>query len=104
MPRPVPRMTSSSREARLVGGRLAGLPALARDRPGHARPVRITDLIKASMRTSYAGIGMIEPPRGDLEGWWSRWITRDHRLVYGVTGVGDDQILEIAPGRWPVDS
>ncbi|MCJ2065630.1 type II toxin-antitoxin system YoeB family toxin [Methylobacterium sp. J-088] len=56
------------------------------------------------MRTSYAGIGMIEPPRGDLEGWWSRWITRDHRLVYGVTGVGDDQILEIAPGRWPVDS
>jgi toxin YoeB len=31
-----------------------------------------------------------------LQGWWSRRITGEHRLVYRVSGKGDQQQLEIA--------
>ncbi|MCJ2070139.1 Txe/YoeB family addiction module toxin [Methylobacterium sp. J-030] len=65
--------------------------------------VRINDLINASMRTPFAGIGKVEPLRGNLKGWWSRRITGNHRLVYRVTGVGEDQVLEIAQCRWHYD-
>ena len=64
--------------------------------------VRIDDLIKASMRTPFAGIGKVAPLRGNLKGWLPR-ITGEHRLVYRVKGV-DEQVLEIAQCRWHYDT
>ncbi len=34
------------------------------------------------MRTPYEGIGKPEALKGDLQGYWSRRITHEHRLVY----------------------
>ncbi|MEU1888112.1 Txe/YoeB family addiction module toxin [Micromonospora rifamycinica] len=46
---------------------------------------RINDLIADIMRNEYEGIGKPEPLRGELSGFWSRRIDREHRLVYRVT-------------------
>ena len=43
---------------------------------------RINALIKSCMRTPFAGIGKPEALKGDLQGYWSRRITSEHRLVY----------------------
>lgn len=43
---------------------------------------RINDLIKNCMRTPFEGIGKPEGLKGDLQGYWSRRITSEHRLVY----------------------
>lgn len=52
---------------------------------------RINDLIKSIGRDGGAeGLGKPEPLRGDLQGFWSRRITREHRLVYTVA---DDDVL-----------
>ncbi len=61
---------------------------------------RINDLIGECLRTPFAGTGKPEPLRGQLQGWWSRRITIEHRLVYRVRGQGDDQQLEIAQCRF----
>ncbi len=45
---------------------------------------RIDALIKAIGRDPFRGMGKPEPLRGPLSGWWSRRITREHRLVYRV--------------------
>jgi toxin YoeB len=45
-------------------------------------------MIKGSIRTAFAGIGKPEPLRGDMAGWWSRRIDREHRLVYRPTEDG----------------
>ncbi len=37
------------------------------------------------MRNGYEGIGKPEPLRGELSGFWSRRIDREHRLVYRST-------------------
>ncbi|MGD0636067.1 MAG: Txe/YoeB family addiction module toxin [Beijerinckiaceae bacterium] len=49
---------------------------------------RINDLIKDCARSPFIGIGKPEPLRGPLSGWWSRRITREHRLVYSVLEEG----------------
>ncbi|MDZ7613400.1 MAG: Txe/YoeB family addiction module toxin [Flavobacteriaceae bacterium] len=51
---------------------------------------RINDLIKNCMRTPFEGIGKPESLKGDLQGYWSRRITSEHRLVYKYI---DEQIL-----------
>lgn len=61
---------------------------------------RLNALIKECMRAPSKGIGKPEPLRGDLQGWWSRRITVEDRLVYRVTGKGDAQQLEIAQCRY----
>ncbi|MBY0612461.1 MAG: Txe/YoeB family addiction module toxin [Beijerinckiaceae bacterium] len=61
---------------------------------------RINDLVRAASRTPFAGIGRPEPLFGNMKGWWSRRITREHRLVYRVSGSGEDQALEIAKCRF----
>ena len=61
---------------------------------------RINELIKQCKRTPFAGSGKPEPLRGDLSGWWSRRITNEDRMVYRVTGSGDDQSLEVAQLRF----
>jgi len=43
---------------------------------------RINVLIKSCMRTPFEGIGKPEVLKGDLQGYWSRRITSEHRLVY----------------------
>ncbi len=43
---------------------------------------RINELIKSCTRTPFEGIGKPEDLKGDLQGYWSRRITSEHRLVY----------------------
>jgi toxin YoeB len=61
---------------------------------------RLNALIKDTIRSPFIGIGKPEPLVGDLKGWWSRRITREHRLVYRVGGVGTRQAFEIAACRF----
>jgi len=61
---------------------------------------RINDLIKQCQRTPFKGIGKPEPLKGDLTGWWSRRISQEDRMVYRVSGAGDNQSLEIAQLRF----
>ena len=50
---------------------------------------RINELIESARRTPFAGLGKPEPLKGDYAGWWSRRITREHRLVYAIEGKPD---------------
>jgi toxin YoeB len=43
---------------------------------------RINQLIKEIQRSRYEGIGKPEPLKGQLSGYWSRRINREHRIVY----------------------
>ncbi|WP_158840267.1 Txe/YoeB family addiction module toxin [Polaribacter sp. L3A8] len=43
---------------------------------------RINELIKNCIRAPLEGIGKPEALKGDLQGYWSRRITSEHRLVY----------------------
>ena len=61
---------------------------------------KINELIKDALRTPFRGIGKPEPLRQSLSGWWSRRITREHRLVYRVVGSGEDQRQEIISCRF----
>ena len=47
---------------------------------------RIHQLIKEIMRDPYRGIGKSEPLKHALQGYWSRRITGEHRIVYRVSG------------------
>ena len=51
---------------------------------------RLNGLIKECTRTPFDGTGKPEPLRGDLSGWWSRRLDREHRLVYRVE---EDRLL-----------
>ena len=42
----------------------------------------INNLIEECLRNPFIGTGKPEPLKGDLTGFWSRRITREHRLVY----------------------
>ena len=46
--------------------------------------MRILDLVEATMRDPFAGLGHPEPLRHDWAGHWSRRITQEHRLIYLV--------------------
>jgi toxin YoeB len=61
---------------------------------------KINDLIKDARRDPFRGLGKPEPLKGALQGWWSRRITGEHRLVYRVSGAGEGQALEIAQCRY----
>lgn len=47
---------------------------------------RIHQLIKDITRDPFRGIGKPEPLRHALQGYWSRRITSEHRIVYRVSG------------------
>lgn len=53
----------------------------------------INELIKATQREPFEGIGKPEPLKHQLQGAWSRRIDGEHRLVYEVA---DDQLRIIA--------
>jgi toxin YoeB len=61
---------------------------------------RLNKLIEECRRAPFKGTGKPEASRGDLQGWWSRRITKEDRLVYRVEGKGEDQWLEIAQCRF----
>lgn len=60
---------------------------------------RIDALINEIRRTPFAGGGKPEPLRGSWSGWWSRRITREHRLIYAVEGKAEEQRVIIAKCR-----
>jgi toxin YoeB len=47
--------------------------------------LRVLELVEATMREPFTGIGKPEPLRFVLAGCWSRRITQEHRLVYRVS-------------------
>ena len=44
--------------------------------------VRISKLIKETMRDPFEGFGKPEPLKHSLAGFWSRRINEEHRMVY----------------------
>jgi toxin YoeB len=69
----------------------------------HADPgivLKINDLVRDIRRNPFKGLGKPEPLKGNLQGWWSRRITQEDRLVYRVVGKGDGQQIEIAACRY----
>lgn len=58
-----------------------------------AKVKRINELIKSAMRTPFEGIGNPEPLKHELQGYWSRRIDSEHRLVYTVE---NDNLLIVA--------
>lgn len=61
---------------------------------------KINTLIRECLRTPFSGTGKPEPLKGEIQGFWSRRITGEHRLVYRVSGSGDAQELQIAACRY----
>jgi len=57
---------------------------------------KVNGLIKECLRHPFDGTGKPEPLKGDLAGFWSRRIDREHRLVYRVT----PDALEIVACRY----
>lgn len=64
---------------------------------------RVNEVIKDALRSPFRGIGKPEPLAGNLKGFWSRRITREHRLVYRVSGASGDQTLEVVACRYHYD-
>lgn len=60
------------------------------DKKVYAKLVR---LIKDVDRSPFTGLGKPEPLRYEMQGYWSRRITDEHRLVYRVT---DEEIFIVA--------
>ena len=57
---------------------------------------RINDLIKATQRAPFEGLGKPEPLRHALSGFWSRRISYKHRMVYRI----ESDMLVIAQLRY----
>lgn len=64
---------------------------------------KVNELIEQCRRDPFAGTAKPESLRGSLKGWWSRRINATDRLVYRVSGKGDEQQLEIASCRFHYD-
>lgn len=45
---------------------------------------KINTLIFDIDRDPFRGLGKPEPLKGNLQGWWSRRVTDEHRLIYRV--------------------
>ncbi len=59
------------------------------------------ELIKSIRLNPFKGIGKPEPLKFDLQGFWSRRISGEHRLVYKITGTkGVDQTCTIVQCRF----
>jgi toxin YoeB len=61
---------------------------------------RLNGLIQDCRRSPVKGTGKPEPLKGELQGWWSRRLTQQDRLVYRVSGKDADQKIEIAQCRF----
>lgn len=47
-----------------------------------SKVAEINGLLKECMSNPFVGTGKPEPLKGDLTGYWSRRIDKEHRLVY----------------------
>lgn len=56
---------------------------------------RVNQLIKDIERNAYEGIGKPEPLKYELQGFWSRRIDEEHRLIYRI----QEDSIEIASCR-----
>ena len=61
---------------------------------------RIRELIKDIRRNPFSGIGKPEALRHGMAGYWSRRIDLEHRLVYAVSGQGDQRKVIIIACRY----
>lgn len=61
---------------------------------------KLNGLIEECRRHPFKGTGKPEPLGGNLSGWWSRRVNREHRLVYRVVGSGEEQTLQVAQCRY----
>ena len=61
---------------------------------------RLKDLFNGCQRSPFRGLGKPEPLRGDIQGWLSRRINTEDRLVYRFSGRPPNQALEIAQCRF----
>ena len=65
---------------------------------------RIIALIKEIKQNPFRGTGKPEPLKFDLQGYWSRRITGEHRLVYRDEGKkGDNQTCYIIQCKFHYD-
>lgn len=46
--------------------------------------LRALDIVEATLRDPFVGVGKPEPLRHELSGAWSRRLTHEHRVVYRV--------------------
>lgn len=57
------------------------------------KAAKIKAMLENILETPFTGIGKPEPLLFDLQGYWSRRIDREHRLVYKVEG---DTVIVVA--------
>jgi toxin YoeB len=60
----------------------------------------INSLIADVRRDPFKGLGKPEPLKHALQGYWSRRITLEHRLVYRVIGGGANRQIQIVQCRY----
>jgi toxin YoeB len=51
--------------------------------------LKIRELLMAIQKDPFRGIGKPEPLKFSLQGFWSRRISAEHRLVYRISGYKD---------------
>lgn len=56
---------------------------------------RINRLIRGIKDSPFKGLGKPEPLKQNLSGYWSRRITHEHRLVYKISGKGENKSMII---------
>ncbi len=61
---------------------------------------RINKLLKDNGRHGSEGLGKPGPLKHGFQGYWSRRITDEHRLVYGTFHVGEDFEVRVAACRY----
>ncbi len=59
---------------------------------------KILELAGNAAKSPFEGIGKPESLRGNLQGYWSRRINQEHRLVYKVTN--EEIIIMAAKGHY----
>ncbi len=66
-----------------------------------AKVEKINELIRSIRQNPFKGIGSPEPLRHELQGFWSRRIDYEHRLVYRVVGIpGKEYKIQIIQCRF----
>ncbi len=55
--------------------------------------LRISDLILDILRNPYEGLGKPEPLKYQFQGYWSRRIDQEHRLIYTIN---DESVVIIS--------
>ena len=62
--------------------------------------LRIESLLNDILKNPFDGIGNPEPLRYQLSGYWSRRITKEHRLIYTIK---DGKIIIVTALRYHYD-